>query len=110
MIPLTPRAVKFIKTQRGNLGLGGRVQWGIVVYGYRVSVGEDEKTFKMDDEVVAQYEVLNATKLKTVKMVNFMLWYFTTVKNVKRVKKKKKSHRNIEWTLFSLIIILPSIY
>lgn len=58
--------------------------------------------------VAQQYEVLNATKLKIVKIVNFMLWYFTTVKNVKRVK--KKSHRNIEWTLFSLIILLPSIY
>ena len=41
--------------------------------------------------VAQQYEVLNATELKIVKMVNFMLWYFTTIKNVKRAKKKKKN-------------------
>lgn len=39
----------FVKIERKNVGLGERVPWGVVVYGYRVSARKNEKALEMDD-------------------------------------------------------------
>ena len=39
----------FVKIERKKVGLGERVPWGVVVYGYRVSARKNEKALEMDE-------------------------------------------------------------